>query len=82
MKAYTAGYNLAMRLLETLVKGWSESTDLHGDCTCQFCRKLREIVPKTSMEPMPVQKETGNLKKLMDDELGMQVFSFLPDKDT
>jgi hypothetical protein len=50
VKAYAAGYSAAMRILEDLLKRWSESKEPHAFCTCHYCGKLREIVQKDSIE--------------------------------
>ncbi len=50
IKAYTAGYSAAMQYLQALLNRWSEAEEPHASCTCNYCRKLREIVQKDSFE--------------------------------
>ncbi|MEN6438551.1 MAG: hypothetical protein ABFD97_08210 [Syntrophobacter sp.] len=43
IKAYTAGYNTAMRHMRDIIQNWTEAREGHQDCECAYCKILREL---------------------------------------
>lgn len=43
IKAYTAGYTIAMRHMRDIVLNWAEARESHQECECSYCKILREL---------------------------------------